>query len=245
MLAMIGQWFSTSCGGPRVRLLENGRYEIEGADTPHLQINDAVKSFQPEIKKWSDYYGVPDQIVAGLVMRESRGNQWAVSSAGALGLMQLLDPSLRNGYSNDELKDNADLNIKIGTGHVAYLLKRFKGNIIEALTSYNRGHVECGGSNPWNLQNENDFVGGTIKYINGAVSSGYFGPNAAPSQIPPRPKKPGIKIPIHVVIPSVLPDIPLVKEEKPHWLASAIGAGIGLAIVWNYPTIARKVRSFR
>jgi hypothetical protein len=174
---MSGEWFSGQCGGPGVRMLEDGSFEIEDIGQPSSPINNAVKSFAPLIKQWASAYGVPDSLIAGIVMRESMGNQFIVSKDHGYGLMQLTDDSLKEGHSNEELLQNASLNIQLGTKFVASLWQKYGGNPIHVLTSYNAGSPRCGGKvpNPWNLVNTQDYVGGVIALTNGAVNSGFFG----------------------------------------------------------------------
>jgi soluble lytic murein transglycosylase len=82
-------------------------------------------------------------LVVGLMRQESGFMPWAVSSANAQGLMQLLPstaaPRARAlGLSGYDLFDPAD-NIRLGTGELANMLSRFDGNWIQAFAAYNAG----------------------------------------------------------------------------------------------------------
>jgi soluble lytic murein transglycosylase-like protein len=86
-------------------------------------------------------------LLAGLMMVESRGNVGAKSSKGALGLFQLMPATaaeraalldLREPSKRD-LLSNAALNTRLGAHHLAWLLKRYKGNEEAALVAYNTG----------------------------------------------------------------------------------------------------------
>jgi hypothetical protein len=174
MRYMAGDWFSGSCGGPRVRELDDGSYEIEILGRPSKPITEQVKQYQELISQWATVYGIPQAVIAGVVMQESRGDRTAVSSDGGIGLMQLTAKGVKGGHSDQELIDNPSLNIELGSKLLNLLWEKYNGNIIHVLTSYNAGSPRCGGKNPWNLINTDNYVGSTIDFINGAIDSGYF-----------------------------------------------------------------------
>ncbi len=86
-------------------------------------------------------------LIRSLTKQESGFNRTAVSSSGALGLMQMIPPTARE--IADDLKLGrltlpADLfqperNIKMGTHYVAKMLAQFKGHVPLALAAYNNG----------------------------------------------------------------------------------------------------------
>jgi soluble lytic murein transglycosylase len=81
-------------------------------------------------------------LVAGLIRQESRFESEAVSSAGALGLMQLMPGTARmlegKRLSRHQTFD-AETNIRLGTKYLAQLLARFDGNLEKAVAGYNAG----------------------------------------------------------------------------------------------------------
>lgn len=99
--------------------------------------------------------GIDPDLVAALIVQESGGNPNAYSSAGAVGLMQVMPkdgiaakfmcpngPCFGGRPSMAELKD-PEFNIKYGTGMLSRLIKK-NGNVREALKSYgpaNYGYV--------------------------------------------------------------------------------------------------------
>lgn len=167
--------FSGACGGPLVSLLDDGSYEIEGRGRPATPVNLKVNGFEASIRKWAGEYGVPPQVVAAVIMRESLGDDKAVSSDNGYGLMQLTHPSVFEGHPPDDVISDPDLNIQLGTKLLGKLWATYKGNPIHVLTSYNAGSPRCSaGKNPWNLLNTHDYVGGTLSFVNGAVD-GVFG----------------------------------------------------------------------
>jgi len=68
---------------------------------------------------------------------ESRFDRYAVSSAGAVGLMQVMPFWPRElGMTNDQLVRIAD-NVRMGTTILGYYLRKERGNYQRALQRYN------------------------------------------------------------------------------------------------------------
>jgi len=111
------------------------------------------KKFVDEISKYSREFNLNDYMVASVINIESRYDSSAISSAGAMGLMQLkmttaLDMANILGIEIDEkLVYDVDINIRLGTKYLSYLLDMFDGNETNALASYN-----------WGLQNVKDWM---------------------------------------------------------------------------------------
>ena len=76
-------------------------------------------------------------LILGLIHTESRFDRFAISSHGALGLMQIM-PFWRDeiGRSGDNLTD-IETNVRYGCAILKHYLKRAKGDMIEALARYN------------------------------------------------------------------------------------------------------------
>ncbi len=85
---------------------------------------------------------VPPWLVMGLIRKESRFNKEIKSSAGAIGLMQILPATALETYNKS--KGELDLtsstqNIFIGTKYLSKLLSQFNSSIPLSLAAYNAG----------------------------------------------------------------------------------------------------------
>lgn len=80
---------------------------------------------------------VPPELVLAVMDVESRFDRYAVSSAGAVGLMQVMPFWPRElGMSNEQLIRVAD-NVRMGTTILGYYLRKERGNYQRALQRYN------------------------------------------------------------------------------------------------------------
>ncbi|HEY4391672.1 MAG TPA: lytic transglycosylase domain-containing protein, partial [Paenibacillus sp.] len=102
----------------------SSRHEIAG-DIQQL-ITDAAQR-----------YGIAPSLIQAVIETESSFNPKVVSSAGAKGLMQLMDGTAR-GLGVTDSFDPAQ-NIDGGTRYLANLIRRFGGNERTALAAYNAG----------------------------------------------------------------------------------------------------------
>jgi soluble lytic murein transglycosylase len=81
-------------------------------------------------------------LVLALMREESRFDARAVSTANAVGLMQLLPSTARGVLGapvSTEALQQADLNIRAGTAYLAGLLRRYEGRVPPAVAAYNAG----------------------------------------------------------------------------------------------------------
>jgi len=80
---------------------------------------------------------IPPELVLAVMDVESRFDRYAVSSAGAVGLMQVMPFWPRElGMSNSQLVHVSD-NIRMGTTILGYYLRKERGNYQRALQRYN------------------------------------------------------------------------------------------------------------
>lgn len=105
------------------------------------------------IKQASQKYGISEALIKAVIKVESSFNPEVVSSAGAKGLMQLMDATARGlGISNSF--DPAQ-NIDGGTKYLSYQVKRFGGSEKLALAAYNAGPNRLG---KLGIQTEQDLM---------------------------------------------------------------------------------------
>jgi hypothetical protein len=85
------------------------------------------------------------RLVEAVIHVESRGRIRAVSSAGALGLMQIMPRTaeymagLLDIHYEPGIEYVPQWNVRVGTAYLEYLVGRYHGNFDHALTAYHRG----------------------------------------------------------------------------------------------------------
>jgi Rod binding domain-containing protein len=96
-----------------------------------------INQYEENIDDAAESYGVDKNIIKSIIMTESAGNNRAVSSARAKGLMQLMDSTavdmgVKNVFNPKE-------NIDGGTKYFAQMLRQYDGDVKLALAAYNAG----------------------------------------------------------------------------------------------------------
>ncbi len=81
--------------------------------------------------------GVDPRFIHAVIHQESKYDPDARSPVGARGLMQLM-PGTAKRFDCNDTKDEA-CNVEAGTKYLAWLLKRFNGDVKLALAGYNAG----------------------------------------------------------------------------------------------------------
>ncbi len=98
--------------------------------------------YQQEVEYACELYDVEEALVYSVINIESHFNENAISSKGAVGLMQVM-PATAQGLAKDLQVENYDLknaedNVLFGTYYIGKLLERF--DMLEtALAAYNAG----------------------------------------------------------------------------------------------------------
>lgn len=118
------------------------------------QIVQGINSFQGEIgeeqfhliKKYSDGFGVDIKLIMAIIKQESRFNKNAISERGAVGLMQLMPPTLNeiSVYLKRHNVDSLEENIRNGIYYFSKLFNLFSdldvhNRVCFALAAYNAG----------------------------------------------------------------------------------------------------------
>jgi soluble lytic murein transglycosylase-like protein len=82
--------------------------------------------------------GVPAELVLAVIDVESNFDRYAISSASALGLMQVMPFWVDElGYEDMNILFEIDLNILLGCHILRYYLDKEKGDLVRALARYN------------------------------------------------------------------------------------------------------------
>ncbi|KGM56869.1 transglycosylase [Lysobacter arseniciresistens ZS79] len=106
-----------------------------GVDFGNVRLNTVA--YRDEIAAAAREHGVDEAIVRAVIHAESAFNPNALSRVGAQGLMQLMPATARRfGVGN---AFDAGQNIQGGVEYLAWLLKRFDGNLTLAAAGYNAG----------------------------------------------------------------------------------------------------------
>jgi len=123
------------------------QYLTEGSGNLPIEVQRIIfpLDYWPLIQEHSSQHGLDPHLVAALVAQESTFDASARSSANAYGLMQILPTTGRKlgrtiglrSVTTRSLTD-PEINIRLGTRHLANLLKRFK-ELHLALAAYNAG----------------------------------------------------------------------------------------------------------
>ena len=106
-----------------------------GPDFGRVRLN--TTAYTAEIAEAARRHGVDEAVVRAIIHAESSFNPNALSRVGAQGLMQLMPATARRfGVDNPF---NAAENIQGGVQYLAWLLKRFNGDLTLAAAGYNAG----------------------------------------------------------------------------------------------------------
>lgn len=101
------------------------------------------KKYSEYVEVYSDKYDVDCNIIYSVILNESGFDPQAVSSAGAIGLMQITPDTYEwllyiRGEEKTHTLDDIETNIDFGTYFLAYLYKKF-GNWNTVFAAYNAG----------------------------------------------------------------------------------------------------------
>lgn len=116
----------------------------DSAEATHPCARMSVKSldkraapYQEAIQKYAAQYQVSEAVIKAVIAIESCYNQQAESPKGAQGLMQLIPETAERFGVIDSM--DSQQNIKGGTRYLAWLWKRFDGDLTKVLAAYNAG----------------------------------------------------------------------------------------------------------
>lgn len=140
----VRHYSSVPPSGTRVAALRTIRYRhIEtcyacgnpGLNFAGVRLN--TTAYQDEIARAAREFGVEESVVRAIIHAESAYRPTAVSRVGAQGLMQLM-PATAQRFGVEDAFD-AGQNIRGGVQYLAWLLKRYRGDLTLAAAGYNAG----------------------------------------------------------------------------------------------------------
>lgn len=104
------------------------------------------KQYSEYVEKYAKEYNIDECFIYSVIKAESNFEQDAVSSSGAIGLMQLMQETAMEVAKKENIKFekgetlyNAEQNIKIGTAYLKGLMEMYNQNYLLAITAYNAG----------------------------------------------------------------------------------------------------------
>lgn len=132
-----------------------------------LMHRDAIASILPRpfsecVSQSAKKYNISEPLIFAVMKAESLFNPYAESSAGAIGLMQLMLPTAKEiakktGLSqiNSETLKNPCISIELGTYYISWLMKNLNNDITLVSAAYNAG---IGNVLKWCYDNEDIFT---------------------------------------------------------------------------------------
>mgnify|MGYP001585466328 CR=1 FL=1 len=98
---------------------------------------DLRRLYNPIIKKAAEKHSIDPELIHVVIRAESNYDAFAISSAGAMGLMQLMPATARQ-YGVGNVFDPAQ-NIEGGVRYLKDLVRLYKGETKRVLAAYNAG----------------------------------------------------------------------------------------------------------
>ena len=131
----------------RFRGIRNRRYPELSITTVKTLGANFPSYYVSLVRKAARKYGVDQDMAVALARQESAFNPKAVSSAGALGLMQLMPATAATMMGKSVTADNVDhnrvlkpqTNAHLGCRYLSKMIRAFGGTVEYALAAYNAG----------------------------------------------------------------------------------------------------------
>ena len=166
--------FLTILASALIVLIALGAWALFGRG--RMDLSRYPMTYAPEIRAAAEEFDLDPAYVASVVLAESSFNAEAVSSAGAIGLMQIM-PSTGEWIAG-KLDDAFDVqrlyepsvNLRYGCWYLRFLLDRYDGDMRTASTAYHQGQ---GRVDEWLQDPEYSQDGRTLTAISSAVTDTY------------------------------------------------------------------------
>lgn len=156
-------------------LIALGAWALLGRDGADL--SRYPMTYAPEIRAAAAEFSLDPAYVASVVLAESSFDAEAVSSAGAIGLMQIMPATGEwiAGKLEDEPFDvqrlyQPEVNLRYGCWYLRFLLDRYDGDMYTASTAYHQGQ---GRVDQWLEDPQYSQDGRTLTAISSAVTDTY------------------------------------------------------------------------
>ena len=156
-------------------LIALGAWALFGRD--RIDFSRYPMTYAPEIRAAAAEFSLDPAYVASVVLAESSFDAEAVSSAGAIGLMQIMPATGEwiAGKLEDEPFDvqrlyQPEVNLRYGCWYLRFLLDRYDEDMYTASTAYHQGQ---GRVDQWLEDPEYSEDGRTLTAISSAVTDTY------------------------------------------------------------------------
>ena len=143
-----------------------------GADLIIEKTEQAIypQKYSEHVTKYSVKYNIPEYVIYAIIKTESDFEPMAVSSAGAMGLMQMMPDTFLWLTGSEHLGEYLpveslflpEVSIRYGTYYLEYLYKKFDRNWDNAFAAYNGGE---GNVTKWLKNPEYSDGEGGLKHI--------------------------------------------------------------------------------
>lgn len=130
-------FISGGSSSPTKLPLVSGSYESVYTRLSQTQIQELMPRINAAIETSANQYGLDPKLVRAVIKEESGFQPFALSTSGAMGLMQLMPGTAQGLGVNDAY--NIEQNILGGSTYLYYQLKEFDNDLTLALAAYNAG----------------------------------------------------------------------------------------------------------
>lgn len=150
--------------------LEQHHLSVESAKQASYKNINIIKSNYPVLKAIYKDHKLDQALVMALIRQESVFNYKAISSAGAMGLMQIMPhvaketaKNINVKYHKDKLTSDPHFNTQLGINHLDTLIQKYDGSFVLSIAAYNAGSkaakqwIEQNGD-PREMNNVNDVI---------------------------------------------------------------------------------------
>jgi len=117
--------------------LVSGSYESVYPRLSQTQIQELMPRIDKAIETYAEKFNLDPKLIRAVMKQESSFQPFALSTSGAMGLMQLM-PGTAEGLGVDD-PYNIEENIRGGAQYLRYQLDAFDQNLDLALAAYNAG----------------------------------------------------------------------------------------------------------